>query len=564
MNGDGFADLLIGANGANEGGNDLGAGYVVFGKAGGFGASVALSGLDGANGFKLSGVADNDGAGFSVSAAGDVNSDRFADLLIGAISANEGGNNRGAGYVVFGKAGGFGASVALAALDGSNGFKLTGVADSDYAGVSVSAAGDVNGDGFADLLIGANGANEGGDNRGAGYVVFGKADVAVKFSAGGKTAAFLDTDGDTVTLSVSKGALQQRDFTFRNGILQKLNLADDGEEFAGTNLTVTVKKSLTGDGKVNLGAIDARGLDLGIVTLPGDLGQIDAGDANFKTPAIKALTVGSLGAIASTQPAGTVAPLQSDLIGALAKLTVKGSVKGAVNITGGTGANLGLVSIGGDLDGSAGGTFAGLLRAGGNIGTVLVKGSVIGGADFSGIIAGGKLGKVSIGAELTSANAAKPVTLSALGDFAATTAAKAVAIASVSVKTNVLNARILAGSTASLGAANPDAGIGAISVLGNWSASSIAAGVADLTGDGFGRNDALILGDTKPAIFASIASILIKGTATGSAGAADHFGITAQRVLKLKIGTTIHALTGAANDILLDATNNDFRVVDFA
>ncbi len=131
------------------------------------------------------------------------------------------------------------------------------------------------------------------------------------------------------------------------------------------------------------------------------------------------------------------------------------------------------------------------------------------------------------------------------------------------VKTNVLNARILAGYTASLGAANADAGIGAITVLGNWSASSIAAGVADSANNGFGRNDTLIDGGNS-AILASIASILIKGTATGSAAGGDHFGITAQRVSKLKIGTTTHPLTTSANDILLDATNNDFRVVDFA
>ena len=394
-------------------------------------------------------------------------------------------------------------------------------------------------------------------------MVFGKADVAVKFSAGGKTGTFLDTDGDLVTVKVTKGQLTQSDFRFSNSVWQKLDLSGNPLLFAGTNITVTVKKGFEGDGKVNFGAIDAHGLDLGIVTLRGDLGQIDAGDGNFKTPAIKALTVGSLGTVGGTQPAGTVAPLQSDLIGALAQLTVSGSVKGAINITGGTGANLGPVSIGGDLDGSAGGTLAGLLRAGGNIGPVLVKGSVIGGADFSGIIAGGKLGKVSIGAEHKSANAAKPVFISALGDLAATTLAKAVAIAGLSVKTNVLNARILAGTTASLGAANADAGIGAVSVLGNWAASSIVAGVADSTSDGFGRNDTLIPGGNA-GILARIASIFIKGTATGSAGAGDFFGITAQRVAKLKIGATLHPLTPAANDILLDAANNDFRVVDFA
>ena len=71
---------------------------MVFGKAGGFGASVALSGLDGSNGFKLSGIADNDFGGTSVSAAGDVNGDSFADLIISALRADEGGTDRGATY----------------------------------------------------------------------------------------------------------------------------------------------------------------------------------------------------------------------------------------------------------------------------------------------------------------------------------------------------------------------------------------------------------------------------------------------------------------------------------
>ncbi len=140
-----------------------------------FAASVNLGSLDGLTGFKLSGVADYDNAGGSVSTAGDVNGDGFDDVIIGAFSADEGGDGRGASYGVFGKAGGFGANVALSGLDGSNGFKLSGVADNDFAGLAVSAAGDVNGDGFDDLLIGDLSANEGGTNRGATYVVFGKA-----------------------------------------------------------------------------------------------------------------------------------------------------------------------------------------------------------------------------------------------------------------------------------------------------------------------------------------------------------------------------------------------------
>ena len=96
-----------------------------------------------------------DFSGFSVSDAGDVNGDGFGDLIIGAPCADPNGSYSGASYVVFGKAGGFAANLNLSTLDGSNGFKLSGVAADDRSGRSVSAAGDVNGDGFDDLIIGA-------------------------------------------------------------------------------------------------------------------------------------------------------------------------------------------------------------------------------------------------------------------------------------------------------------------------------------------------------------------------------------------------------------------------
>ena len=179
INNDGFGDLIIGASEADPNGMGSGASYVMFGKAGGFGASISLSTLNGGNGFKISGAAMLDHSGFSVASAGDVNGDGFDDLIVGAPGVVPGGAtySRGASYVIFGKAAGFAANLNLSALNGSNGFRIDGVADVDLSGTSVHSASDVNGDGFDDLIIGSPYANVNNLLRdyGAVDVVFGKA-----------------------------------------------------------------------------------------------------------------------------------------------------------------------------------------------------------------------------------------------------------------------------------------------------------------------------------------------------------------------------------------------------
>ncbi len=180
VNGDGFADVIIGAPDADPHGDYSGAAYVVFGGAGGFAGSVELGLLDGTAGFILNGAAEGDYAGYVVSGAGDVNGDGFDDLLIGAYGADVNGvYDVGKAYVVFGGAGvGIGSPVELSALDDSDGFVIHGVAESDYTGNAVSGAGDVNGDGFDDLLIGAAEADVNGvSDVGSTYLLFGGAGV---------------------------------------------------------------------------------------------------------------------------------------------------------------------------------------------------------------------------------------------------------------------------------------------------------------------------------------------------------------------------------------------------
>lgn len=172
INGDGIDDLLIGATLAGTTGAYAGAAYVVFGSTSSLVHPLDISTLDGSNGFAIVGVSDGDSAGFSVSAAGDVNGDTIDDLIVGAPGADPNGSASGASYVVFGKQI-WTSPLNLSSLNGTNGFALQGAGAGDESGTSVSGAGDIDNDGFDDLLIGAPLADPSGNASGAAYVVLG-------------------------------------------------------------------------------------------------------------------------------------------------------------------------------------------------------------------------------------------------------------------------------------------------------------------------------------------------------------------------------------------------------
>jgi hypothetical protein len=161
-NGDGYADFLIGAPYHDYGAADSGAAYVLLG--GTHSGRVDLSAADG----KVAGEGGDDGAGWALANAGDMDGDGDDDVLIGAVLEDAGGTNAGAAYLMYGPIAAF---TSLSAADA----KLTGERDSDYAGNSLASVGDTDGDGKGDVLIGAPYEDYGvGTKSGSAYLVLGQ------------------------------------------------------------------------------------------------------------------------------------------------------------------------------------------------------------------------------------------------------------------------------------------------------------------------------------------------------------------------------------------------------
>jgi hypothetical protein len=162
VNGDGKADMLIGASEYSDS-SLTGRVYVIYGSSNL--TDIELGSLTSSQGIKITGESANSNTGSSVSIGGDVNGDGKADMLIGAYG-------RGRVYIIYGSASL--TDIALGSLTSSQGIKITGESANSYTGCSVCIGGDLNGDGKADLLIGATGYSS---NTGRVYVIYGSSSL---------------------------------------------------------------------------------------------------------------------------------------------------------------------------------------------------------------------------------------------------------------------------------------------------------------------------------------------------------------------------------------------------
>jgi hypothetical protein len=246
VDGDGNDDLLVGAFGNDRGGHAAGAAYLVLGPVTG---TLDLSLADAT----LVGEASSDQAGNFVAGAGDVDGDGHDDLFVGAPYNTDGASQAGAAYLVAGPVTG---TLDLSLADA----KLVGEERGDYAG-SVSGAGDVDGDGHNDLLVGADN-DEGGRSAGAVYLVLGPVTGTVDLSVA--DAKLVGDAGDAAGSSTTG-----------------CTVAGAGDVDADGNDDVLVGAPLNAEGGFNAGAAYVV---LGPVTGTVDLSFADArvvGDGEF-------------------------------------------------------------------------------------------------------------------------------------------------------------------------------------------------------------------------------------------------------------------------------------------
>lgn len=262
VNGDGLDDLILGGYDAVRGGVASGVAYVVFGRRAR--GPLDVTTIPAGGGFEIDGVAATDRLGVAVSGVGDVTGDGLDDVAVAANQADNNGYNSGSAWVVPGRAS---AGVVSLALPGSALLRIDGGSVSAQLGWEISRAGDVNGDGRPDLVVGSTQARNGGVVTGAGYVVFGGAtgtlDVATLGTRGITLAG--TTLGDVAGWSVADAGDVNRD-----GRADVLISATNADPYGRTNVgSVFLLFGRASGGAVDFDALGDDGIRIN--GAPGDV-----------------------------------------------------------------------------------------------------------------------------------------------------------------------------------------------------------------------------------------------------------------------------------------------------
>jgi len=214
LDGDGLNDLAVGARNADLDGENSGGVYVVLGgRTGSHSLASADSVLMG------EGAGAEVGWGVSIAGAGDTDGDGYDDMIIGARNDSDAATNAGAAYIVQGPVADGMWSLSLADA------KLLGETADDFTGDSVGGAGDVDGDGFSDVVVGSGYSSLGAEEGGAAYVLRGPLTG---------TSSLADADG-IIRAAAAQDRLRTRgagdlDNDGLDDIVVTAQLADDGDE----------------------------------------------------------------------------------------------------------------------------------------------------------------------------------------------------------------------------------------------------------------------------------------------------------------------------------------------
>lgn len=361
----------------------------------------------------------------------------------------------------------------------------------------------------------------------------------------GRTLTFSDVDGDKITIAASKGTLSFDNFDFQTtetGLaIGTLNLSGLVGQ-SGVSLSISARPQrgsdgrMQGDGRIDIGLINADHVDLASLTVSGDLGGLIAGTGNARKPAIGTLTIGSFGQMHLPSTTGTI-----DVNGSIGRIVSRGPLSGLdLDIAG----SLGSLRTSGGLDGTH-------LAVKDGLKSLVVAGDIV----DSTVHAGTSLGSITVLGSVTG---------SRFTGIGGTTAKTATVFSSISIKGDLADSEILAGFDDSVLPRNGLARIGSVTIKGNLEASSIAAGVAAGVDGFFGTgDDRLIAGAGGFTLGSRIARVLVQGGVVGTDAAGDSFGIVAQEVVAVKIGKEAAGLhRGPRNDLsaLLLGTTSDVVV----